>query len=284
MLDKGLKSKQRPEVSTQDYQLIKDYLAQSCGIMLGDNKQYLVQSRLAFLLEKFNLASYAELVDVIMANRMQSKMLKTAVVDAMTTNETFWYRDSAQFTALTETVLPDLLQQKQGTIRIWSAACSSGQEPYTIGICVDKALKVGSHYQNVQIIGTDISDSVITAAKQATYSEQELSRGIDDVIKTEYFIRTGEHYQLKSGVTNRVRFQQFNLLKPFSVLGRFDVIFCRNVLIYFSEEIKRDILTRMADILEPGGYLFLSSTESMPLDLSVFKPVKGISRYYQKIS
>ncbi len=284
MLDKGLKSKQRPEVSTQDYQLIKDYLAQSCGIMLGDNKQYLVQSRLAFLLEKFNLASYAELVDVIMANRMQSKMLKTAVVDAMTTNETFWYRDSAQFTALAETVLPDLLQQKQGTIRIWSAACSSGQEPYTIGICVDKVLKAGRHHQNVQIIGTDISDSVITAAKQATYSEQELSRGIDDVIKTEYFIRTGEHYQLKPGVTNRVRFQQFNLLKPFSVLGRFDVIFCRNVLIYFSEEIKRDILTRMADILEPGGYLFLSSTESMPLDLSVFKPVKGISRYYQKIS
>ncbi len=284
MLDKGLKSKRRLEVSTQDYQAIKEYLAQACGIMLGDNKQYLVQSRLAFLLEKFNLNSYADLIEIIMANRMQSERLKAAVVDAMTTNETFWYRDSSQFTALTETVLPDLLQKKQGTVRIWSAACSSGQEPYTIGICVDKALKAGSYHQNVQIIGTDISESVITAAKQASYSEQELSRGLDDVIKSEYFIRTGEYYQLKPGVTNRVRFQQFNLLKPFSVLGRFDVIFCRNVLIYFSEDIKRDILTRMADILEPGGYLFLSSTESMPLDLSVFKPVKGISRYYQKIS
>ncbi len=271
------------EINPDDYQAISDFLAETSGIVLGDNKQYLVQSRLNGLLKRFELSSFSELIEALYVLKPISQQLKSAVIDAMTTNETFWFRDKAQFSALQEKVLPELLQQKQGTIRIWSAACSSGQEPYSISICARKALQTLGKQRTIQIIGTDISERVLSEARQAVYTELAVSRGLDPADKSEYFSPVADGYQLNADITRQVRFQTFNLLKPFSVLGKFDIIFCRNVLIYFSEQIKLDILQRLSEALEPGGFIFLSSTESMPLKLTQFEVVRvSAARCYRK--
>lgn len=274
----------KARISEPEYGAVREFLLQSSGIVLGDNKQYLVQSRLYPLLRRFELASFTDLISALQSSLPVSHKLRVAVVDAMTTNETFWFRDKMHFDVMQQTLFPDLLKQKTGTLRVWSAACSSGQEPYSISISAIEALKSFGRGRQIQIIGTDISETVLLEAKQGVYSELALSRGMTLADRERYFVKVHEGFKLKTEYSQQVRFQQFNLLKPFSVLGRFDVIFCRNVLIYFSEDIKRDILRRMAAALEPGGYLFLSSTEAMPSDVNDFVPVKGSVRYFKKVS
>ncbi|TPQ26673.1 CheR family methyltransferase [Methylomonas koyamae] len=270
-------------ISPADYQTIQQFLSQNCGIELGDNKQYLVKSRLQPLLAKFELSGFPGLATALQSNAFSAQKLRSAVIDAMTTNETFWFRDERQFAELRDTVLPQLLAQKNGSIRIWSAACSSGQEPYSISICGLDALRASGKNRTLQIIGTDISEAILEDAKRACYSDAALSRGIDEAAKARYFQKSYDGYLLNEDVTRQVRFQQFNLLKSFTALGRFDIIFCRNVLIYFSDAIKRDILTRMADSLEPGGYLFLSSTEAMPTGIGTYELVRsGLATYFRK--
>lgn len=272
------------EISATDYQVIQQFLSQSCGITLGDCKQYLVKNRLLPILGKFEFPDFKALSLALQSNTPSSLKLKNAVIDAMTTNETSWFRDEYQFTELKNQVIPELLESKNGSIRIWSAACSSGQEPYSISICALEALKASNKNKSIQIIGTDISESILEEAKRAVYSELALSRGIDSANRTRYFQKSYEGYILNTEISQQVRFQQFNLLKSFTALGRFDVIFCRNVLIYFSEQIKRDILARMAECLEPNGYLFLSSTEAMPTDIHNFTLIRTNSiSYFKKI-
>ncbi|WP_031433594.1 CheR family methyltransferase [Methylomarinum vadi] len=283
MLAKTSQTNKKAVVSGADYQAIRDFLNRSSGIVLGENKQYLVQNRLSPLLKKFDLASFADLVSALQSPLGAARQIRSAVIDAMTTNETFWFRDNMQFTVLSQSVLPELLNQKTGTIKIWSAACSTGQEPYSISMCAEDVVRSVGRGRNIQIIGTDISESVLLEAQNAVYSELALSRGIEPMDRQRFFLKMHEGYRVKPEINQRVRFQQFNLLKPFSVLGRFDVIFCRNVLIYFSDDVKRDILRRMAGALEPGGYLFLSTTESMPVGLKEFEPVKGGVRYFKKV-
>ena len=270
------------QISAQDYRSIQQFLSQSCGIVLGENKSYLVKNRLQPVFMEFKLTSFSELVVALNSASMLHNNIKTAVVDAMTTNETFWFRDDIQFQELKDVIFPEIAT-RTGAIKIWSAACSSGQEPYTISMCVEDWTRQSGKRTNVQITGTDISASVLKEAKTASYSEMALSRGLDSVSRQRFFIPEGKQFRLKPEIITRVRFQQFNLLKSFAGLGRFDVIFCRNVLIYFSEAVKKDILKRMAASLEPGGYLFLSSTESMPLGLPEFELIRGRrARYYQK--
>jgi chemotaxis protein methyltransferase CheR len=270
-------------LSAADYRVFQFFLSESCGIELNDDKQYLVKSRLLSLLGKHDVNSLAELAILLQSNSTLGAKVKSAVIDAMTTNETFWFRDEKQFSLLQNTLLPDLFARKTGALKIWSAACSSGQEPYSLSIVVLEALQAIHKTKTVQIIGTDISETILDEAKKAEYSELALSRGIDAQTKARYFEKNYAGYNLKAEVSNQVRFQQFNLLKPFAALGRFDIIFCRNVLIYFSNAVKRDIINRMADNLEPSGYLFLSSTESMPNGITSFKTVHaGNTCYYQK--
>ncbi|MCK5831562.1 MAG: protein-glutamate O-methyltransferase CheR [Methylococcales bacterium] len=268
------------DITLNEYKIIQHFLNESCGIVLTDNKQYLVKNRVTRVLEQFNLASFHELtVAIQVISNARNQKLKAAVVDAMTTNETFWFRDDTQFVELKERIIPTLVAKKNGKIKVWSAACSSGQEPYNISMCAEE---VAGNCQ-IQIIGTDISDTILKEAKAAVYSEMALSRGLDEKIRKRFFQQTEQGYQLTRKVTQKVRFQQFNLLNSYSGLGRFDIIFCRNVLIYFSDEVKRDILTRMASSLEPGGYIFLSSTESMPSGIKEFEVVRdGKARYFQK--
>lgn len=275
------------QLSLEEYRNFQTFLSQACGIVLADGKQYLVKNRLSGILREFDFKSYTELLLSLQSSSSFSRSLMTDVIDAMTTNETFWFRDDLQFTELKEKVFPELFSARPGTVRIWSAACSSGQEPYTISMCLEDMFCSGyvGVGNKVQIIGTDISDAIIAEAKQAVYSELALSRGLDQASRDRFFQQTHDGCKLKIEVSRRVRFQQFNLLKPFSVLGRFDIIFCRNVLIYFSDDVKKDILLRMASSLETGGYLFLSSTESMPAGLNEFVSVIGSPvRYFKKKS
>lgn len=274
----------KTEMTAEQYSIIQNFLENTSGIVLGDSKQYLVKNRLGDLLLKCGLNSFAALAATLQSESIAAKKIKASVIDAMTTNETSWFRDDMQFAELKEKVLPELLKSK-GTVRVWSAACSTGQEPYTISICAETLARSGNTGGGVQIIGTDISEVVLTEAKNAVYSEMVLARGLDSATRENYFLSVTGGYQLRPEISRRVKFQQFNLLDSFAGLGRFDIIFCRNVLIYFSSEVKHDILKRMAEVLASGGYLFLSSTESMPANMTQYEWVRGSrARYFKKIS
>ncbi len=273
----------RTEISPLQYRTLQKFLNFTCGIVLKDNKQYLVNNRLAALAETKGFYSIDALVNVLGNNKANSKLVAD-VIDCMTTNETFWFRDTVHFDELKTGVMTELSKRTPASPRIWSAACSSGQEPYSISIAVDEyySNQRSNGFHNVQIIGTDISDSILTQARSGIYSDLAISRGINNSHRARYFEPYGGDWKLKPNITSKVKFQQFNLLKPFRALGQFDVIFCRNVLIYFSDEVKLDILERMTHVLKSGGYLFLSSTEAMPLGFDLFELVPDTKvRYYR---
>ena len=255
-------------LTPRQYQSIHDFLEGQAGIRLGAGKEYLVTSRLRRLLPLFDLAGYAELVSAL--SRPGAGGLQTAVVDAMTTNETFWFRDSAHFRVLIEGVLAE---SRPARLRLWSAAASTGQEAYTTAICLQDAMQEGrvSRTLNYEILGTDISPTALAEARGASYCGVSASRGLSDEQRRRYFREHGGCIELLPQYRKGISFRSFNLLRPFDTLGRFDVVFCRNVLIYFSQERKRDIISRIARSLNPGGHLFLGSTESMSGNEDLFE-------------
>ncbi len=272
-------------MTSEEYHLFQQFLKQSCGIVLGSEKQYLVRSRLTPVLKEFHLKSFKDLLRLLNKPSIQSKRLMIRVIDSMTTNETSWFREKAHFLELEEAILPRLITNQSRKLRVWSAACSTGQEAYSLSICIDQFLKQqpSAITQDIDIIGTDISENAIKVAKQAEYPEMAITRGLGKAARAGFFDQIHGGYKLKTEILNRARFQQFNLLKPMTVLGQFDIIFCRNVFIYFSEQIKKDILRRMAEILKPKGVLFLGRTEAMPSDLKAFQVIDGHHcQYYQK--
>lgn len=253
----------RAALSDQDYETFRTFLEDACGIVLGENKHYLVISRLSRLMADEGVATLSELVTHLQDSR--KRQLRERVVEAMTTNETFWFRDTFPFDILRDVIFPDLAERRVRNPRIWSAACSSGQEPYSISMTVQEYLasRPGS-FSDLQIVATDISPTILEEAKRASYDTPALARGLSLERKQKHFTQQRPGYwQARPEIRNRVRFSQANLLQSYSLLGRFDVIFCRNVLIYFSSASKADILGRMARALNPGGYLFLGSSESI---------------------
>jgi chemotaxis protein methyltransferase CheR len=273
----------KSDLDPAEFAIFRKFLLDSCGISLTESKQYLIQNRLAGLLKESSYGSIGELIAALGSGRVPTS-LQARIIDAMTTNETFWFRDSAQFDEFKNVLLPLWAKSKSATLRIWSAAASTGQEPYSISLCVEEFLRSGAPVagRNVLILGTDISATALAEAGRAAYSDIALSRGLPESLKARYFERCQDKWKLKSQVTARVRFQPFNLLSSFAALGKFDLIFCRNVLIYFSEDVKRDILGRMAKALSPDGYLFLSSTETLPSGLDAYETVRSPNcRYYR---
>jgi len=251
------------DISAFDYQRFKNFLEQACGILLGEDKQYLIVSRLTRLLRDENIANLSELMTAI--ERGQPRHLRDAVIDAMTTNETSWFRDGMPFETLSQVVLPEFESQKQGAIRIWSSACSSGQEPYTVSMLISEHCRkqLTSQLANSQIIATDISSSMLEEANRAEYEDVALGRGLSPQRRQQFFSRHQDRWRVIDEVKVRVSFREQNLLQGFATLGKFDIIFCRNVLIYFSAERKKDILERMAQSLNRGGYLFLGASETI---------------------
>ncbi len=255
-------------LTSDDYQSIHDFLEGQAGIRLGSGKEYLVTSRLGRLLPGLGMSSYAELVNKL--NGLGNSQVQAAVIDAMTTNETFWFRDMAHFRVLVEGIAGE---KKPSRLRIWSAAASTGQEAYTTAICLQDGMQAGRVPRNMryEIVGTDISPTALEEAKAGTYCGVAAARGLSDEQRHRYFRERDGCIEVLPQYRKDISFRPFNLLKPFDSLGRFDVVFCRNVLIYFSQERKRDIVSRIARCLNPGGHLFLGSTESMSGNEDLFE-------------
>lgn len=249
------------QIKQDHYQEFREFLERSCGIVLGDNKQYLVASRLGQLMSQHGYRDLGELVGGLGAARNHT--LRGQVIEAMTTNETQWFRDVYPFEILRQHLLPEFHAQGRRRPRIWSAACSSGQEAYSISMVLQEYNEQG-RYLDAEIIGTDISPAVIEQARAARYNSATVNRGLSPERRQRYFVPVGdEQWEVKPEIRRRASFRIHNLLESFSLLGRFDLIFCRNVLIYFSAESRQDILHRMAKLLNPGGYLLLGASEAM---------------------
>ncbi|MDX3775459.1 protein-glutamate O-methyltransferase CheR [Chromatiaceae bacterium AAb-1] len=251
------------ELHDSEYKLFRDFLEQQCGIVLGDNKQYLVKSRLAPLMLRFGVSSLSELVNKTL-NPFE-RQLRSAVIDAMTTNETLWFRDSYPFELLKKQIFPEL-EKTCRSVKIWSAASSSGQEPYSISMTglEYQQSRPGAFSGGIHILGTDISNTMLEYCQRAEYDGLALARGLSPERRTRFFEDSGKGMmRLKDVVRKNVNFRHLNLLDSYALLGKFDIIFCRNVLIYFSPEIKAKIIRQFAQSLNPQGYLFLGASESL---------------------
>lgn len=201
-----------------------------------------------------------------MQRGLSSTLLRQTVIDAMTTNETLWFRDTHPYSILKERLLPEFQAEKRNMkLRIWSAACSSGQEPYSISMTVEeyKRSAMGTLKKPVEIVSTDLSRTILDAAQKGRYDGLSVGRGLSSDRLRTYFDKDGESWLIKPLVKERIRFQSLNLLDSFNILGKFDIVFCRNVLIYFSAELKSDILRRIHASLNPGGYLLVGASEGL---------------------
>lgn len=250
-------------ISATEYKDFCEFLQQSCGITLGENKQYLIHSRLSRIMEDRDIPNVSSLLTKLASST--NIALRDEIIDAMTTNETFWFRDLYPFEILKNIVYPDMIKQNVKNIRIWSAACSTGQEPYSIGITSEEffyAKTFASDYR-WSVTATDISHKSIAIAKQGLYDDKALSRGMSIDRRNRFFSKQEDLWLMNSKIKDRVSFRPLNLLHNYAVVGRFEVVFCRNVLIYFSAELKKYILNRLAASLAPGGYLFLGSSETI---------------------
>lgn len=249
-------------ITEQDYKNFCQYLESKCGIVLGDSKQYLVRSRLSPLLDRFKLTSMTDLFQLVLSN--QHRELAVATIDAMTTNETLWFRDIYPFEVLADKLLPELAAKRR-PIKIWSAASSSGQEPYSIAMTIlETQMKKTNFVANASIIATDISSTMLENCRVGIYDNLALNRGLSAERKKQFFDDVGDgRMQVKNTVKRMVSFRPQNLMQNYASLGKFDLIFCRNVLIYFSPQMKSKVLNQMADCLNDGGYLLLGASESL---------------------
>lgn len=252
-------------LSPQEFIDFRQFLKDAAGIDLGDNKQYLVTTRIRKILVNNNFDS---LTDLLKRVRLASeRTLRQEVINAMTTNETFWFRDVYPFDYLKSEIFPELLKNNARIgPRIWCAACSSGQEPYSISIIADEFAKsgLGRSSFKIDVQATDLSSSILEQAKAGVYDKLSISRGMSDQrLRTYFEAKENNHWAVKQAIKNSVRFRSLNLQESFVSLGKFDIVFCRNVLIYFSSDLKQDILRRIHATLKPGAYLFLGSSESL---------------------
>lgn len=270
-------------ISAEDYKNFCTFLDEHSGIILGDNKQYLVNSRLAPLVDKHDVNGVSELVKKVLDPA--NKKLRAEVVDVMTTNETLWFRDSYPYELLKETLFPSL-QELNRPIKIWSSACSSGQEPYSIAMIALEYQKdaFGALTHGVSVLATDLSPTMLDLSREGKYDSLALARGLSPERKEKFFDDVGEGcFKIKDNVKQLIDFRPQNLQESYSLLGNFDIIFCRNVLIYFSPEAKSEILRKFAAALNEGGYLFLGASESMTGLSDDFEMIRSnLGIYYKK--
>lgn len=249
---------------TDGYEAFSAFLERHSGIALGPNKQYLVSSRLRGIIKETGVADLKELLRLV--ERDVRGTLRAQIVDAMTTNETLWFRDTHPFDILRDRLLPEYAQDRSAKpLRIWSAACSTGQEPYSISMIIDqfKQKRPGS-IQGEKIVATDISSRALADAKAGEYAMLALGRGLDAQQLKQYFDQTNDgRWRIKKHIAAPVEFRSLNLLDSYSLLGQFHIVFCRNVLIYFSGDLKRQILTKIHQSLLPGGYLIVGASEAV---------------------
>ncbi len=276
------------KITPEELKALSQYIYNVSGIYLDQSKAYLLESRLKPLMKEEKLSSFSELY--YKAKKDASKKLEKAIIDAVTTKETLFFRDSGPFEVFKHKIIPDLVDARAKKtpksmpvkLRIWSAACSTGQEVYSIAIALKEILQDMNKYQ-VTILGTDISDEAIATASYGKYNKFEIERGLSRDKLEKYFYPTQDGYwRIKDEIRAMVNFRKINLMHPFTGLGKFDVIFCRNVAIYFKPEDKKKLFERLASVIQPDGALIIGSTESLSGVTNTFVPKRYLrSIYYQ---
>ena len=266
-----------------DFNFFTKYIYDQTGLVLGPDKMYLIESRLAPLARKYNVANIDLLVGQLRSARTSD--LQRDIVDAMMTNESFFFRDGKPFDQFRQLVLPGLLQSRAAkkSFRVWCAAASTGQEPYTLAMILkEEAAKLAGW--RVDIVGTDISHDALERAKSGLYTQFEVQRGLPIQLLVKYFKQQGDKWQIAPEIRSAVQYRSFNLLTEFASLGSFDVIFCRNVLIYFDQKTKGTILDRMAKLLPADGLLYLGGAETVLGVTERFQPMPGQRGIYQVVA
>ena len=276
------------KITTDDIKAISEYISEISGIDLDESKAYLIKTRLGNLIKEYECSSYSELCRK--AKSDSNKIIENRIIDAISTNETLFFRDIGPFEVLQHKILPDLIdnrtERSSGVlpipIRIWSAACSTGQEVYSIAIVLKELFPDLKKY-NVKLFGTDISDSAIGQASYGTYNKFEIERGLSKEKLEKYFIPNGGNWKISDEIRAMVSFTKQNILKPFVGLGKCDIIFCRNVAIYFNLENRKKLFENIASVLEPDGYLIIGSTESLTGICPVFEPKRYLRTIYYQL-
>lgn len=270
-------------ISPADFQFMQQLLRARSGIVLETGKEYLVETRLLPILRSEKMESIGDLIGRIRQTR--DERLTRAVVDAMTTNETSFFRDLHPFATLRSDILPDLAKKRAAERRldIWCGAASTGQEPYTIAMVI-KELGPLFHGWNINILATDLSSEVLDKAREGLYSQLEVNRGLPAPLLVKYFKQEGLSWRISAEIRAMVKYQELNLLSSFSQFPRMDLVFLRNVLIYFDLPTKRDILERIGRLLKPDAYLFLGGAETtVNVDDSYGRLTFGKTVCYQKL-
>jgi len=276
------------KITPTEFQLLRDYIEEQCGICLNKEKAYLLENRLSHIIESYKCRDFSEFYYLVKSGT--HKDLKDKLIDAMTTNETLWFRDGHPFSILKEKILPSFVQAvkegKKNSIKIWSAASSTGQEPYSIAITVRDFCMGQSIIKKemVQIVATDISDSCIEKAKQGKYDSVAMSRGVNPEQLNRYFTKSSiSSYTINQEIKDMVKFQKFNLQdNPIILEPHFDLVFMRYVAIYFNDEFKKGLYNRLARVLSPKGFLVIGAVETirgLSEDFEMFSHASGL--YYQ---
>lgn len=269
-------------MNSQDFEFVSQLLRKRAGIVLTGDKMYLLESRLAPLARKEGLPSIDDLIHVVRARR--EERLIGQLVDVMTTNETFFFRDKTPFDHLKDAVLPVLGQARKGSrIRIWCAACSTGQEPYSIAMMLDQDHSLTGGVP-VEIVATDISDRCLERARQGLFTQFEVQRGLPIQMLMHYFTQQDDHWRISERMRQMVTFRKLNLIDPNYNMGKFDVVFCRNVLIYFDGQTKVDVLDRIASTVNPGGFLMMGAAESLVGSSQAFEPTQDRRGLYKLVN
>lgn len=266
-------------ISPENYAFLQRYVYQESGIVLDEGKNYLVESRLLPIVKQESLTTLNDLCNLLKA--VAPAALRGRVIEAMTTNETLFFRDAAVFEALQKTILPAMIESRRSArrLRIWSAAASSGQEAYSIAMLL---LEMGLEAWQIQILGTDLNQQILDRAKAGRYMQIEVNRGLPARYLVKYFTRNGLDWQIHDSLRRMVQFERFDLRSPMRVLGEFDLIFCRNVLIYFDVETKKRILGQIRQVMAPGAYLALGAAEStLNLDNAYTRVTHSGATFYQ---
>ena len=274
------------KISSDEIKLLSKYIYEISGIYLDESKKYLLETRLNSIVQEHGCANYLEFQKKAKADA--SKAIERKIIDAISTNETLFFRDTGPFQLLQHKILPELIDARtpkapglKTTLKIWSAASSTGQELYSVAIVLQDLLGDLSKYA-IKLLGTDISDAAITQASSGRYNKFEIERGLARDKLTKYFTLAGQTWKVNDQLRSMVNFRKLNLMLPFAGMGKFDIVLCRNVAIYFTLEDRKKLFNKIAEILEPDGYLIIGSTESLTGVCPRFIPKRHLrSIFYQ---
>jgi chemotaxis protein methyltransferase CheR len=276
------------KITPDEVKILSQYIYSISGISLDDKKTYLIETRLKDLLETERCNSYGELH--YKAKTDFSKTIERKIIDAITTNETLFFRDNTPFDLFKFKIMPDLIDKRTTPssnlmpipIKIWSAACSTGQEIYSLAIILKELLSNIKKY-NIKLLGTDISDEAIAKASYGQYNKFEIERGLDKDKLQRYFSQTPNSWKIRDDIRAMVVFQKINLMDTFVGIGKFDIIFCRNVAIYFNYEDRKKLFDKIAGVLASDGYLIIGSTESLTGINQRFEPQRHLRSVFYKL-